>query len=353
MKVKTYVFGDVKTGMEAIKAQHGSDTIIVDIKNNGNNTSPKSCEISIAVDEDLRPDQCDLIDVRKKTEAIWNYALMLMNERLSGIENDIIRERTREYPLPLRILFDKLIKNGFERKVAMSLISEVYGEIGDRAQDSMKANTSMRRAIAQRISISNITEESGPVLMLGPTGSGKTQTTKKLAKIFAASDKAISIIAYDPFTKGSYDDLMSFSESHGIPFSFTTNGDDISFIVERDKRQKIIDVGGHPNIQRRVLEKIRDINKIIVLPAGARDEKMQAYCNEFGDVTNSTIGFTKLDEEENLGHIGHNLIKLGYPVSLLTIGIGIDDIVIPDNESLFKILLEGNIWKKEERRPLP
>jgi flagellar biosynthesis GTPase FlhF len=353
MKVKTYVFEDVKVGMEAIKAQYGSDTIIIDIKNNGNNLFRKSCEISIAVDEEPQSSTYDLIEVRKKTEKIWNYALLLMNERLACIENDIIKERTREYPLPLRILFDKLVKNGFERKLAMSLISEVYGEIGDSAQDSIKANASMKRAIAQQISMNNIIEESGSILMLGPTGAGKTQTTKKLAKILASRDKAVSIVAYDPFTKGSYDDLMSFSESHGLPFSFTTNEEDIGFIVERDRRQKIIDITGHSSIQMKVLERLQDISKIIVLPAGARDEKMQSYCSEFDNVTNTTIGFTKLDEEESLGHIGHNLLRLGLPVSFLTTGIGIDDIVIPDHESLFKILLEGNIWKKEERKPLP
>jgi len=352
MRVKTYVFEDVKVGMEAIKTQYGSDTIIVDIKNNGNNSSPKSCEISIAVDEEPQSSQYDLIEVRKKTEKIWNYALLLMNERLAGIENDIIKERTREYPLPLRIILDKLVKNGFERKLAMSLISAVYGEIGDSAQDSIKANASIKRTIAQQISMNNIIDESGSILILGPTGAGKTQTTKKLAKILAARDKAVSIVAYDPFTKGSYDDLMSFSEKHGLPFSFTTNEEDIGFIVERDRRQKIIDITGHSNIQRKVLERLKDICKIIVLPAGARDEKMQSYCSEFDNGTNTTVGFTKLDEEESLGHIGHNLIRLGLPVSLLTNGIGIDDIVIPDHESLFKILLEGNIWKKEERKPL-
>ena len=352
MRVKTYVFEDVKAGMEAIKAQYGSDTMIVDIKQNGNLATQKSCEISIALEEEPQSNTCDLVDVRKKTEAIWNYALMLMNERLADIENDIIKERTREYPLPLRILFDRLVKNGFDRKLAMSLISEVFGEIGDSARDSIRANTSLRRAIARQISLANIVDESGPILMLGPTGSGKTQTTKKLAKIFTTNEKAVSIIAYDPFAKGSYDDLMSFSERHGLPFSFTTNEEDISFIVERDRRQKIIDVTGHSNIQRKVLEKLRDIKKMIVLPAGARDDKMQSYCSNFSDVANSTIGFTKLDEEESLGHIGHNLINLGQPLSFLTTGIGIDDIVIPDHESLFKILLEGNTWKKEERKPL-
>jgi len=352
MRVKTYVFEDVKVGMEAIKAQYGSDAMIVDIKQNGNQVAQKSCEISIALEAEPQSNTCDLVDVRKKTEAIWNYALMLMNNRLADIENDIIKERTREYPLPLRILFDRLVKNGFDRKLAMSLISEVFGEIGDAAQDSIRANTSLRRAMARQISFVNIIDESGPILMLGPTGSGKTQTTKKLAKLLTTKEKALSIVAYDPFAKGSYDDLMSFSERHGLPFSFTTNEEDVSFIVERDRRQKIIDVTGHLNIQRKVLEKLRDIKKMIVLPAGARDDKMQSYCSNFSDIANSMIGFTKLDEEESLGHIGHNLINLGQPLSFLTTGIDIDDIVIPDHESLFKILLEGNTWKKEERKPL-
>jgi flagellar biosynthesis GTPase FlhF len=351
MRVKTYVFEDVKAGMEAIKAQYGSDTMIVDIKQNGNHNSQKNCEISIALEEEHQESTCDLAGVRKKTEAIWNYALRLMNERLEGIETDIIKERTREYPLPLRVLLDRLVKNGFDRKLAMSLISEVFGEIGEMAQDSVKANTAMRRIIARQISLCNIADEDTPILMLGPTGSGKTQTTKKLAKVFSSQEKAVAIVAYDPFTKGSYDDLMSFSERHGLPFSFTTNEEDIGFIVERDRRQKLIDITGHSSIQRRVLDRLRDINKVIVLPAGARDEKIQGYCDAYGDISNTAVGFTKLDEEQHLGHLGHNLINLGQPLGFLTTGIGIDDIIIPDHESLFKILIEGNTWKNEERKP--
>lgn len=353
MRVKTYVFEDVKAGMEAIKAQYGSETMIVDIKSNATATSQKGCEISIAVEDEAQPTACDLVDVRRKTEEIWNYALRLMNERLAGIETDIMRERTREYPLPLRVLFDKLVRNGFDRRLAMSLISEVFGELGSGAQDSMKANVAMRRAVARQISLCSLVNEDGPILMLGPTGAGKTQTTKKLARFLAAQEKAVSIVAYDPFTKGSYDDLMSFSESSGLPFSFTTSEEDIGFIVEKDRRIKIIDVTGHATIQKKVLEKLGEINKIIVLPAGARDEKIKSYCREFGDASRSTVGFTKLDEEETLGHLGHNLINLGQPLSFLTTGVGLDDIVMPDHESLFKILLEGNTWKKEEKRPLP
>ena len=50
MRIKTYVFDDVKEGMKKIKEEHGVDTIIVDIKNNGATGAKKGCEISVAVE---------------------------------------------------------------------------------------------------------------------------------------------------------------------------------------------------------------------------------------------------------------------------------------------------------------
>lgn len=353
MRVKTYVFSDLKEGMELIKAEYGSDTMIVDIKNNGKKMGRNACEISIAVDDGTGDEAVDDEDVRRKTEAMWNHALGLMRERLTGIEDEMIRERTKGYPLPLRILFDKLVKNGFDRHLALSMVSDVYGEIGSAAEDSVKANHHLKRVLERKIKTCDVTEGEEPLLMLGPSGAGKTQTTKKIARLFAAKEKAVSILAYDPVAKGSYDDLMSFSEKNGIPFSFTTNEEDIGPIVERNKRRTIIDVAGYEELQRRVTANLTGVLKLIVLPAGARDDKVKNYCGRFGDPEKTVIGFTKLDEDESLGHLGHNLIHLGYPVCVLTTGIGIDDLLLPDHDSFYKILLEGNTWKRSERRTSP
>lgn len=352
MKVKTYVFEDVKEGMELIKAEYGSDTMILDIRNTGR-PSRKSCEISIAVEGEDEPGTTDTGgNVRKRSEAIWSYALRLVNERLTGIESDLIKERMREYPLPLRVLLDKLTKSGFDRHLAMSIISEVYSDIGGTAEDSVKANLFVKKAIERQIKIRDITDGDGPVVLLGPSGAGKTHTTKKLAKTFAARGKAVSILAYDAFSKRSQDDLMSFAGKNNIPFSFTTNEEDIGFIVEKDRTRKIIDLTGDYVVQKRVLDKLRNVEKIIVLPAGARDEKIRGYCSDPGQDGMTGIAFTKLDEEETLGHLGHNLIYSGRSLCILTMGIHIEDILMPDHESFYKILLEGNTWKKEGRRTL-
>lgn len=352
MRVKTYVFSDLKEGMELIKAEYGSDTMIVDIKNNGKQMGRNVCEISIAVNDGAGEEPSDHEDVRRNAEAIWNHALELMKDRLTGIEEEMIRERTKSYPLPLRILFDKLVRNGFERHLALSMVSDVYSEIGSEAEDSVKAGGLLKKVMEGKIKIGDVTEGDDPVLMLGPTGAGKTQTTKKLARLFAAREKPVSILAYDPVAKGGYDDLVSFSEKHGIPFSFTTNEEDIGPIVERNKRRTIIDVTGYAELQRKVMEGVQDVLKLIVLPAGARDEKVKDYCERFGDSERTLIGFTKLDEDECLGHLGQNLMRVGYPVCVLTTGIGVDDLLLPDHDSFYKILLEGNTWKRNEKRIL-
>jgi len=182
MRIKTYVFEDVKKGMERIKEEFGPNAIIVDVKHNGKIMSRQTCEISVAV-ETAESREDDPVEFRRKAEDVWSYTTKLLIEKLSTVESEIIRDRAMSYPLPLRILFDKMVKNGFDPKLAVSMISEVYSEIGKLADDSMKANYYLKKVISQRIKIRDIIQTDEPLLMLGLTGAGKTRTTKKLANM--------------------------------------------------------------------------------------------------------------------------------------------------------------------------
>jgi flagellar biosynthesis protein FlhF len=351
MRVKTYVFEEIKAGMERIREEFGPDTIIVDIKNHGNNGQKQGCEISIAVDGDPELDGEGLGELRKKSEEVWNHATQLLMEKLSSLEGEMVKDRVKTYPLPLRVLYEKMVHNGLGSRLSLEIVSDIFCEIGDLAGDSTKASFFLKTSLSKKLKTEDVEQMEGSILLLGPTGAGKTQTAKKLAGLLSLKDRKVSLIACEPHKTGSFDEFMSFSERTGVPFSFTTSEDDLCFLMEKDRTQKIVDLTGHLSVQKSVVEKLPDLGKVIVMPAGARDEKIQKYCSEFQGPLSSGIVITKIDEENTLGHICHNLMAVGRPLLLMTTGIGVEDVVMPDQDTFYKILFEGNVWKRDDRRP--
>jgi len=352
MKVKTYVFDDVKKGIDILKSEYGPDTIIIDVKENIKSGSNMTCEISVAVEDGSQPGRYDPDRTREKTEDIWNCTTKLLLDKITLLESEIITDRLKSYPLPLRFIYGKMVENGFNARLAMAIISEVYSNIGELAKETIKANYFLKDLLGEKIKISEITNTDDSFVLLGPAGAGKTQTAKKLAVMHSALGKSVSIVAYDSVNSESCNELKTFSEDAGIPFSFTAQVDELCSMLEKDRRKKIIDIPGRVILQKAIVEKLKDVKRIVLLPAGARDEKIRNYFNQFSDLNTAELIFTKLDDEEALGHVCHNLIMLGQPVCCFTAGANIRDIVMPSKELFYKILFEGNKWKREEEKQL-
>lgn len=347
MRIKTYTFDDIRKGMDVIKEQFGPDTIIMDIKQNnlnGNGWVKKGCEISIAVESDPVVLENDLGEIRKKTEAIWTDAARYLTERLTAIETDMIVDRLKAYPVPLKILYDKMVRSGLDRYIAMSVLSEVYAEIGSISENSTKAIFFVKAKLGRRISLCDAVRSGGPTMFLGPTGSGKTETVKKIASMMQDNETNPSIVAFDPVRRGSYEELKMFSEKTGVPFQFTTAINDLIRKVREGGGNTLIDVTGHLTYQGEVVDHLREVKKIAVFPAGAREGAIKHYLGIFEEVAVEGLIFTKLDEEENPGNLCNSLIGLGCPVAALTKGVGWGDILIPDQETFGRILIEGKTW---------
>jgi len=349
MKVKRLFFESVKEGIKRIKAEYGPDAIIIDIKES---TDPgrKGYEILIAIDEELTPQEAPVNEVMKRIEEI-GLTVRSLSERMGSIESDTLKYRVDAFPTTLQLLYQKMVKNGLDPKLAFALLSEVYAEAGKFAEDSSKVNHFLKRMLAKRITVSSIDSSNEPILMLGPSGAGKTETTKKLARRFTDAGVPVAIIAYEPVRKERYNELMLFSESTGIPFYFTANDEDLPFLIERETRKKIIDVTGNELLQKKVLGRLKGCKKFLLFPSWVRSEKVVDYCGQFNGTDAAGLIFTKLDEEKSLGHLFAHLVTLRKPLYFLTTGMGIKDIVVPDQETFYTLVLEENVWRHEERKP--
>lgn len=348
MKVKTYTFDDIRTGMEAIKTEFGPDTIIMDIKqqnHNGNGWIKKGCEISIAVENDpIRTIETDIGEIRKKTEEIWGDAARYLSERLTSIESDMFVDRLKTYPGPLRILHDKMLRAGLDRKVALSLVSEVFAEIGTLAENSTKTLFFVKAKLGGRIRLCDIMSPEESIVLVGPTGSGKSETAKKLAAMMHQQDLNPAIIAYDPVHRSTCGEYIGFSGQTGIPFQFAANIDELAQKSYAVPGKRIIDLTGHMAYQREAVQHFQDITKIGVFPAGMSDEAIDYFLSALGEVPVGGIIVTKLDEYDRFGRVCNSLLDHGRAVAALTGGIGISDMVIPEQETFGKILLEGKAW---------
>jgi len=351
MRTKTYVFEDIKKGMELIKEKYGPDALIVDIRSLGNNGN-KRCEISVLVQDDMLEVASSGETYRRQIEEVWESVQSAISERIFEVEKYLYIKRVESYPLSLRTLFDKMRKNGVDLKLSFDLVSQAFVEAGDLIDSMTKAYYFLKNVIKKRMKFYEIKKDTSPIILFGPEDTGKSLTSRKIVHLLRNSGISSWVIHFSQTPKTTSIDFSRsvIGETYGI---FITQ-------CEEDLRKKmslagdrkvIIDVSfpEHDQIENLVSKLFSNSERILILSAGMRDEKIVSYCDRYRNLI-SGVAFTKVDEEIFCGHLLTHLIKLQVPISFLGIGKEIEDILTPEEERFFKTLIEGNTWMGRERR---
>ena len=168
------------------------------------------------------------------------------------------------------------------------------------------------------------------VMLLGPTGVGKTTTIAKLAAIKALWEhKKVLLLTSDTYRIAAVEQLKTYAKILGVPIEIIFDINTIPNVVAEHDNAEIIllDTAGRSQRDKKNMELFENLYNAftpdafhLVLAANMKYKDMLDVVEHIPNIPISHLLFTKLDETVSYGSIFNIQQVMGCPVSFLTVG---------------------------------
>ena len=168
------------------------------------------------------------------------------------------------------------------------------------------------------------------VMLLGPTGVGKTTTIAKLAAIKALWEhKKVLLLTSDTYRIAAVEQLKTYAKILGVPIEIIFDINAIPGVVDEHDNAEIIllDTAGRSQRDKKNMELFENLYNAftpdavhLVLAANMKYKDMLDVVEHIPNIPVSHLLFTKLDETVSYGSIFNIQQVMGCPVSFLTVG---------------------------------
>lgn len=190
------------------------------------------------------------------------------------------------------------------------------------------------------------------VMVVGPTGVGKTTTIAKLAAIHALWEKKnILLLTADTYRIAAVEQLRTYAKILGVPMDVVYEPAEIPDILAKHGKPDLVllDTAGRSQRDARRLEELRALYDAflpdtvhLALPANMKYRDMLDVVERMGVVPLSHIIFTKLDETTTYGALLNILLDFARPASFFTTGQNVpNDIEVASGMRLAQMLLKN------------
>lgn len=190
------------------------------------------------------------------------------------------------------------------------------------------------------------------VMLVGPTGVGKTTTIAKLATHYKLNHKyQVGLITLDDYRINAYEQLAFYARKLKITINRTENMAEFERALEDMKHCDyiLIDTIGSSQNDKKRLDFLRkfvhadyDIDVNLVLSANTKFEDLLDIYGAFGILNIDTLIFSKLDESKGFGNVFSLIYDTKKPVSYLTIGQEVpEDILVAKNDYIADYIING------------
>ena len=168
-------------------------------------------------------------------------------------------------------------------------------------------------------------QRSGPVrvVLVGPTGGGKTTTLAKLAAELLLGGKSVYLIGTDTFRIGALDQLQQYARIMDVPLSVARDRHELERALQRaeDYDAVLVDTIGRGSRARKDVEALGEVfrgvsglERHLVLPANADVEDARLTWQTFRYLDPHGLLATKLDETGRPARIVEVAVASGLPL---------------------------------------
>ncbi|MCP4152379.1 MAG: flagellar biosynthesis protein FlhF [bacterium] len=379
MKIKKYLVKNIDEALRQIKKDLGKDAYILSQKKvlkkgNLNLSNVEMIEVTAAI-EKSRPQNNDIsstllnkkynyvnppkedppdleLRARMAREAVRKDSMV----DIAGIKNELqpLTEEMAEIKKLLRKstaelegfsefkgvfmdLFLDLVQNGVEKKLASRLINTLqYQTDADNITDGKQVKKHLFNLLTSSISLpSPLRLEKGKrkiVVMVGPTGSGKTTTIAKLSSYFKLMEsRKIALLTIDSYRIGAEAHLRTYAEILDIPFYAIYNERDLKYRIDALKDFELIFIdttGRSPNDKKGLLIMEKHLSGVpeeekevfLTLAAPTRSPDLFYMYEKYSIFKPDKFIFTKIDESMSLGNLFNLKMKTDIPTAYFTTG---------------------------------
>lgn len=356
MIIKRYIVNNMNEAMTRIRYELGKDAVIISqrkIRKSGimGFFSKKILEVTAAVEnvkkneddvadsieaikkvveqESFKNNNADKVLEKKETNTSQNNDELVkemqeMKNLLSEMMNKSPEKTQRRTKLQIKLeesdLNEKLVKK------IMAKAKTIEGDMDELQKGKL--------SIEKLISISKAKME-GAVVLVGPTGVGKTTTIAKLAGRLSLLDKKkVGLITIDTYRIGAVEQLKTYADIMNIPFKVVFTMKEMEKAVESMKNCDVIliDTTGRSckntmqiSELRAFIEKVNTDNIHLVISCTTKNNDVTSIVEGYKALNYNNVIITKLDETSAYGSVLNILDAAKKPISFITTGQNVPD----------------------------